>query len=108
MFDVSTAGLIIALLLALVLLGVHVAVALGVTSAMGIYMVTGKLRIVEAMLAGLPALVTKDCGYAKYLSEYNAGIVLANPFSQSIEGKTKPTLTPDYPNIAFRLEIAHL
>ena len=38
--------------------------------------------IVEAMLAGLPALVTKDCGYAKYLSDYNAGIVLANPFSQ--------------------------
>ncbi|MFT7653081.1 MAG: UDP-glucose:(heptosyl)LPS alpha-1,3-glucosyltransferase [Limisphaerales bacterium] len=38
--------------------------------------------IIEAMLAGLPALVTKDCGYAKYLSDYNAGIVLANPFSQ--------------------------
>jgi UDP-glucose:(heptosyl)LPS alpha-1,3-glucosyltransferase len=38
--------------------------------------------IVEAMLAGLPALVTKDCGYAKYLSDYDAGIVLANPFSQ--------------------------
>ena len=38
--------------------------------------------IIESMLAGLPALVTKNCGYAKYLVEYDAGIVLANPFSQ--------------------------
>lgn len=40
--------------------------------------------IVEAMLAGLPALVTKNCGYARYLSEQQAGIVLPNPFSQKL------------------------
>ena len=40
--------------------------------------------IVEAMLAGLPALVTRNCGYAKYLSEQDAGIVLDNPFSQEV------------------------
>jgi C4-dicarboxylate transporter DctM subunit len=64
LFDVSTAGLIIALLLALVLLGVHVAVALGVTSAVGIYMVTGKLRIVEAMLASTSAEALRDFTFA--------------------------------------------
>jgi UDP-glucose:(heptosyl)LPS alpha-1,3-glucosyltransferase len=39
--------------------------------------------IIESMLAGLPALVTKNCGYAHYLSSQNAGIVLPNPFSQA-------------------------
>lgn len=64
MFDVSTAGLIITLLLGLVLLGVHVAVALGVTSAIGIYMVTGKLRIVEATLASTAAEALRDFTFA--------------------------------------------
>jgi len=64
LFDVSTATLIIALLMALVLLGVHVAVALGVTSAIGIYLVTGKLRIVEAMLASTSAEALRDFTFA--------------------------------------------
>lgn len=64
MFDVSTASLIIALLLGLVILGVHVAVALGVTSAIGIYMVTGKLRIVEATLASTSAEAMRDFTFA--------------------------------------------
>ncbi len=64
MFDFGTAGLIIALLLALVFLGVHVAVALGVTSAIGIYLVTGKLRIVEATLASTAAEALRDFTFA--------------------------------------------
>ncbi len=64
MFDFGTAGLIIALLLALVFLGVHVAVALGVTSAVGIYLVTGKLRIVEATLASTAAEALRDFTFA--------------------------------------------
>ncbi len=64
MFDVTTASLIIALLLGLVLLGFHVAVALGVTSAIGIYMVTGKLRIVEATLASTSAEALRDFTFA--------------------------------------------
>lgn len=64
MFDVSTAGVIILLLLGLVLMGVHVAVALGVTSAVGIYMVTGKLRIVEATLASTSAEALRDFTFA--------------------------------------------
>ena len=64
MFDVSTATLIISLLLVLVLVGVHVAVALGVTSAVGIYLVTGKLRIVEATLASTAAEALRDFTFA--------------------------------------------
>ncbi|MCP5087216.1 MAG: TRAP transporter large permease subunit [Rhodobacteraceae bacterium] len=64
MFDVSTASLIIVLLLGLVLLGFHVAVALGVTSAIGIYLVTGKLRIVEATLASTSAEALRDFTFA--------------------------------------------
>ena len=45
---------------------------------------TAGMVIIETMLAGLPALATKNCGYAKYLKEYEAGIVLPPPFSQSI------------------------
>ncbi len=64
MFDISTAALIISLLLGLVLLGVHVAVALGVTSALGIYLVTGKVRIVEATLASTSAEALRDFTFA--------------------------------------------
>ncbi|MGI9451514.1 MAG: TRAP transporter large permease subunit, partial [Geminicoccaceae bacterium] len=64
MFDVSTAGLIITLLIILVLLGVHVAVALGITSAVGIFLATGKLRIVEATLASTAAEALRDFTFA--------------------------------------------
>ena len=64
MFDVSTASLIIVLLLGLVMLGTHVAVALGITSAIGVYLVTGNLRIVEAMLASTSAEALRDFTFA--------------------------------------------
>lgn len=64
MFDFSTAALIIGLLIGFVLLGLHVAVALGVTSAIGIYLVTGKLRIVEATLASTSAEALRDFTFA--------------------------------------------
>lgn len=64
MFDASTATLIIVMLLGLVILGVHVAVALGITSAVGVYMVTGNLRIVEAMLASTSAEALRDFTFA--------------------------------------------
>ena len=64
MFDFGTASLIIALLMGLVLLGVHVAVALGITSLVGIYMVTGKMRIVEATIASTAAEALRDFTFA--------------------------------------------
>ena len=64
MFDVNTATIIIVLLFAFVLLGVHVAIALGMTSVVGIYLVTGKWRIVEATLASTAAEAMRDFTFA--------------------------------------------
>ena len=64
MFDYSTALLIVCGLLFLVLIGVHVAVALGIASVVGIYLVTGKLRIVEATLASTSAEALRDFTFA--------------------------------------------
>lgn len=64
MFDFNTATIIIVLLFALVLLGVHVAIALGMTSVVGIYLVTGKWRIVEATLASTAAEAMRDFTFA--------------------------------------------
>ncbi len=64
MFDVNTAVLIVVLLLMLVFLGVHVAVALGITSVIGLYLVTGKFRIVEATLASTAAEALRDFTFA--------------------------------------------
>jgi len=64
MFDVSTATIIVVLLFAFVLLGVHVAIALGMTSVVGIYLVTGKWRIVEATLASTAAEAMRDFTFA--------------------------------------------
>ncbi len=52
------------MLFALVLLGVHVVVALGMTSVVGIYLVTGKWRIVEATLASTAAEAMRDFTFA--------------------------------------------
>lgn len=39
--------------------------------------------LLEALVAGLPVLVTDICGYAHYIDEADAGIVLDSPFSQA-------------------------
>lgn len=44
--------------------------------------VTGTV-ILEAVVAGLPAIVTDVCGYAYHVNEARAGIVLKSPFDQS-------------------------
>jgi tripartite ATP-independent transporter DctM subunit len=64
MFDFSTASIIIVLLLTLVMLGVHVAISLGITSLVGIYLATGKLRIVEATVASTSAEALRDFTFA--------------------------------------------
>jgi UDP-glucose:(heptosyl)LPS alpha-1,3-glucosyltransferase len=40
--------------------------------------------ILEAMVAGLPMLVTDNCGYAKYVDQSKAGIVISSPFKQQV------------------------
>lgn len=64
MFDFSTASIIIILLLTLVMLGVHVAISLGITSLVGIYLATGKMRIVEATIASTSAEALRDFTFA--------------------------------------------
>jgi C4-dicarboxylate transporter, DctM subunit len=64
MFDISTAAVIIVLLLTLVLMGVHVAVSLGVTSVVGLYLTTEKWRIVEATIASTSAEALRDFTFA--------------------------------------------
>lgn len=39
--------------------------------------------ILESAAAGLPALVTANCGYAAYVAEHNTGIVTPTPFDQA-------------------------
>lgn len=39
--------------------------------------------ILESAAAGLPALVTANCGYASYVAEHHTGIVTPEPFDQS-------------------------
>ncbi len=39
--------------------------------------------LLEALVAGLPVLVTDICGYAHYIAEANCGVVLPSPFNQS-------------------------
>ncbi len=55
MFEVNTAVLLIVSLVGLVAIGVHIAIALGMTSALGIFLVTGAdanaFRTVQSMLA---------------------------------------------------------
>jgi C4-dicarboxylate transporter, DctM subunit len=54
-FEVNTAALLIVTLIGLVVFGVHIAIALGITSALGIFLVTGAdahaFQTVQAMLA---------------------------------------------------------
>jgi C4-dicarboxylate transporter, DctM subunit len=51
-------------LLVLVMLGVHVAIALGMTSVVGIYLVTGQMQIVEAMVASTATEALRDFTFA--------------------------------------------
>ncbi len=50
MFDAGIAAVVLVLLLILVFSGIHVAIALGVTSAVGIFLVTGRESVVLALI----------------------------------------------------------
>ncbi len=50
MFDINAATILILSLLVLVVAGVHIAIALGISSALGIYLATGDFAVVHKML----------------------------------------------------------
>ncbi len=41
------------------------------------------IAILEALVGGLPEIVTDVCGYAPYVKQANSGIVLSTPYSQN-------------------------
>jgi tripartite ATP-independent transporter DctM subunit len=63
-FDVNVAAVLIASLLVLVALGVHIAIALGTASAIGIYFVTGDVRVVANMLGSTAYESLRDYVFA--------------------------------------------
>jgi C4-dicarboxylate transporter, DctM subunit len=63
-FDATTALALIVSLLILVALGVHIAIALGMTSALGIYFVTGDMRVVATMLGSTAYEALRDYVFA--------------------------------------------
>jgi UDP-glucose:(heptosyl)LPS alpha-1,3-glucosyltransferase len=48
--------------------------------------------ILEAIVAGLPVLTVDACGYAHYVIEAKAGVVLSSPFHQSALNSTLATI----------------
>lgn len=53
--------------------------------------------LLEAVVAGLPVLVTAVCGYAHYIAEAGAGQVLAEPFAQPALESTLVAMLDDAP-----------
>ena len=64
MFDVNAATALVLCLLVLVALGVHIAIALGMTSALGIYLVTEDLQVVATMLGSTAYESLRDYVFA--------------------------------------------
>ena len=64
MFDVNTTVVLVVSLLGLVALGVHIAIALGITSVVGIYLITGNLSVVQAMVASTAYEALRDYVFA--------------------------------------------
>jgi C4-dicarboxylate transporter DctM subunit len=64
LFEVDIAVVLLVSLIGMVLLGVHIAVALGIASAVGIYLVTGSFGVVERMLASTAYEALRDYVFA--------------------------------------------
>ena len=53
--------------------------------------------LLEALVAGLPVLVTDVCGYAHHIAAAGAGLVMDSPFSQqALDKAVVQTLEPDF------------
>jgi C4-dicarboxylate transporter, DctM subunit len=64
MFDAWQMFLIIAVLLGLVFSGVHIAVALGITSALGLFLMTGDINVVRTFMANTAYEALRDYVFA--------------------------------------------
>ena len=64
MFDANAAIVLVVCMAVLIALGSHIAIALGITSALGIYLVTGNLHTVQAMVASTATEALRDFNFA--------------------------------------------
>lgn len=48
------------------------------------YQETAGMVLLEALVAGLPIIVTQNCGYAPYIQKASAGMIVPDPFEQNI------------------------
>ena len=64
MFEVNIAVVLFASLIVMVVMGVHIAVALGMASALGVYLITGNFGVVERMLASTAYEALRDYVFA--------------------------------------------
>lgn len=56
------------------------------------YRESAGIVLLESVVSGLPVLTTASCGYAHYIKEANAGIVLEEPFLQQDLNTTLATM----------------
>jgi C4-dicarboxylate transporter, DctM subunit len=63
-FEVNIAVVLLVSLIIMVLMGVHIAAALGMASALGVYLVTGNFGVVERMLASTAYEALRDYVFA--------------------------------------------
>jgi tripartite ATP-independent transporter DctM subunit len=63
-FEVNVAAVLLVSLIVMVVMGVHIAVALGTASALGVYLVTGNFAVVERMLASTAYEALRDYVFA--------------------------------------------
>lgn len=62
--------------------------------------VTGQV-VMEAVVNGLPVITSKACGFAKYVAEADAGIIISEPYSQvELETALRDAMDPER-NAAF-------
>ncbi len=64
MFDLQTALALVILMVTVVVLGVHIAIALGMVSVLGIFMVTGRWSVVESLVANTALNALRDFNFA--------------------------------------------
>ena len=108
MFDAWQMFLIIAVLLGLVFSGVHIAVALGITSALGLYLMTGDIDVVRTFMANTAYEALRDYVFAviplfmlmgEFLAKCGAAtdlFALVNRLTQRVPGpaRASPPCSP--------------
>jgi UDP-glucose:(heptosyl)LPS alpha-1,3-glucosyltransferase len=52
------------------------------------YMESGGMVLIEAVIAGLPVIATAVCGFAHYIDDAQAGVVMPEPFVQEDFNRT--------------------